>query len=70
MEVDAPPAEDGGEPTPLKVIKRYSLKKADAKGDPGYDLNLEIEIQNLGEQPKQVSYRLDGPNGLPLEGWW
>lgn len=70
FEVDAPPAEEGGEPTPLKVIKRYTLRKAEASGAPGYDLDLEIEIQNLGEQPKEIAYRLDGPNGLPLEGWW
>ncbi len=70
MEVDAPPVEEGADPTPLNVIKRYTLKKAEKDGDPGYDLNLEIEIQNLGEQPKEIAYRLDGPNGLPLEGWW
>ena len=70
MEVEAPATGEGTEPTPLKVIKRYTLSKATAEGDPGYELGLEIEIQNLGEQPKEIAYRLDGPNGLPLEGWW
>jgi len=70
FEVDAPAADAGGEPTPLKVIKRYTLRKAEGADKPGYDLELQVEIQNLGEQPKEIAYRLDGPNGLPLEGWW
>jgi YidC/Oxa1 family membrane protein insertase len=70
LEIDAPPAEAGGEPTPIKVIKKYTLKKFEANSDPGYDLDLEIEIQNRSKEKKQVAYRLDGVNGLPLEGWW
>jgi len=70
FEVDAPAVDGEGEPTPLKVIKRYSLRKAEGAAQPGYDLDLKVEIQNLSKQPKEIAYRLDGPNGLPLEGWW
>ena len=35
-----------------------------------YHLTYEIEIRNLGSQPMEMAYRLDGPTGLPLEGWW
>ena len=55
----------------LKVVKRYTLKKQSEKGnDPGYILDLRVEIHNTGEQQQAVAYRLDGPTGLPLEGWW
>ena len=35
-----------------------------------YHLKYEIEIQNLGSDPVDVAYQVDGPTGLPLEGWW
>ena len=56
----------------LKITKRYSLAKT---GDSTtlkerFHLNLEVGIENVGEVPVAVAYRLDGPNGIPLEGWW
>lgn len=59
----------------LEVIKRFRMEPipADQQDNinyPGYSLTLEIEIRNLGEQATEVAYRLDGPNGLPIEGWW
>ncbi len=59
----------------LRVIKRYHLAQipADEPRDVphrGYHLNYEIEIRNLGNDPVDVAYQLDGPTGLPLEGWW
>lgn len=53
----------------LKVVKRYELVKSD-KAEPGYDLKLHVAIHNQGKQPLAVGYRLDGPTGLPTEGWW
>ena len=56
---------------PLKIVKRYSIDKAQKPGEVPYHLNLQIAIHNLGAQPlSQVAYRLNGPTGLPLEGWW
>ena len=60
----------------LKLIKRYTLEPVPpgSRSDenyPGYNLRLDVEIQNTGDAPlKEVAYRLDGPTGMPLEGWW
>jgi YidC/Oxa1 family membrane protein insertase len=59
----------------LVVTKRYTLSKApqqESDGDalPAYDLTLELTLQNDGDAKRDVAYRLDGPNGLPIEGWW
>ena len=59
----------------LELVKRYRLAKTPAadlanSAFPSYHLQLELEIRNRGATPQQVAYRLDGPSGLPLEGWW
>ncbi len=59
----------------LEVYKHYRLERvpAEAQQDenyPGYGLTLEIEVRNLGETDVPLRYQLDGPNGLPIEGWW
>ena len=59
----------------LTVVKTYRLVKvpdeaqddADAKG---YHLVFDVEIRNTGRQARRVAYQLDGPTGLPIEGWW
>ncbi|MBS0209974.1 MAG: YidC/Oxa1 family insertase periplasmic-domain containing protein [Planctomycetes bacterium] len=59
----------------LDVIKRYRLvKAADADKDnldaAVYHLEFYIGFRNLGDQPREVAFRLDGPSGLPAEGSW
>jgi len=61
----------------LVVTRRYRLRKADKQPKagaemPAYDLTLEVTIRNEAEEgeARSVAYRLDGPNGLPIEGWW
>jgi YidC/Oxa1 family membrane protein insertase len=63
----------------LRVVKTYSVVRvpdAEAQSDknapeyPAYHLNLRVEVENLGDESKEVAYRLDGPTGLPIEGWW
>ena len=59
----------------LEIIKRYRLGKREElevveEGELPFHLNLELEIRNQTSALQQVTYRLDGPNGLPLEGWW
>lgn len=59
----------------LEVLKRYRLDPVppDEVGNvdyPGYNFVLEVELRNTGQAPQDVAYQLDGPNGLPLEGWW
>ncbi len=57
----------------LEITKRYRLAKAgpdDGPNAPLYSLYLDIEIHNLAQREQTISYRLDGPTGLPLEGAW
>ena len=54
----------------LKLIKRFTLPKTDANSVRGYHLDLHVEVINEGSSDLQVAYRLQGPTGLPLEGWW
>jgi YidC/Oxa1 family membrane protein insertase len=59
----------------LEIIKRYTLKAVppadrDNADYPGYDLQLDVEFHNTGEDTQSLAYRLDGPTGMPLEGWW
>jgi|YNPBryunderm2012_1023409.scaffolds.fasta_scaffold00268_9 YidC/Oxa1 family membrane protein insertase len=59
----------------LEVRKTYRLAEVPAEmaDDPSakaYHLHLQIELRNLDGQVHRVAYQLDGPNGLPIEGWW
>ncbi len=63
----------------LEVRKIWSLEqgaKPDAKGqkesaEKNYHLTLRLEIRNLDPaQAHKISYILDGPSGLPMEGAW
>lgn len=62
----------------LVVRKRFMLEPSAAdkgnvqaqKANPGYHLTFDIEIKNVGQKPRSVSYLLEGPNGLPTEGEW
>lgn len=82
--VESPAAADGSESVAferrladsgLVVTKRYRLRKApeeetDGEMLPAYDLTVEISVKNDSDAKRNVAYRLDGPNGLPIEGWW
>ncbi len=59
----------------LEVRKTYRLVEvpADEADDPdhkGYHLVFDVEIKNQGVENRNVAYQLDGPNGLPTEGYW
>ncbi len=59
----------------LTVVKRYRLATVDRAASvgvdrAGYHLLMEIEIVNHDTGARQIAYRLDGPTGLPTEGWW
>ncbi len=49
---------------PLTLHRSYGL----AKGS--YVVDLSIRLENRDDQPQDLAYRLDGPNGITLEGWW
>jgi len=58
----------------LEFKKTYTLKplSEDEKktGKSGFGLLLRVEVKNLDSKEHTVSYQLDGPNGLPMEGAW
>lgn len=60
----------------FEVVKRFWLPKH-ASGDESqptpsrdYHLNFDVEFVNQGSEQLEIGYRVDGPTGLPLEGWW
>ncbi len=58
----------------LEIVKRFSLMSpanpAEQQDAKGFLILFDIEIHNRGDAEHVVSYQLDGPTGLPLEGWW
>jgi YidC/Oxa1 family membrane protein insertase len=67
----------------VELVKRYRLRQPEGEPDEDsalknksvqrslpYELILELELRNVGSTPIQLAYSLDGPSGLPLEGWW
>lgn len=64
-----------GQSGALEIKRRYTLARVPAdepegSDSPAYRLRMEIEIVNHHDDIRQISYRLSGPTGLPLEGWW
>lgn len=55
----------------LEIVKRVYLV-TDKVGDfKAHHAVVDIELRNLGDEPiAKLGYVLDGPNGLPTEGWW
>ncbi len=57
-------------PGGLTLVKEYRLATGpEAEGDAGYGLELTVELRASGKDAV-VAYALDGPTGLPTEGWW
>ena len=59
----------------LTIIKKFRLAKVDPAAvedasAPAYHLDFSVEVRNAGAAARKVAWRLDGPNGLPLEGAW
>jgi YidC/Oxa1 family membrane protein insertase len=66
---------EGDDAGQLEFVKRYQLKpipadQLDNHDYPGYHLVMNVEVWNRTAAEQEVAYRIDGPNGLPLEGWW
>ncbi len=49
---------------PIRFHRSYTL------APDSYALGMSVEIENLADEPQQLAYRLEGPNGITLEGWW
>lgn len=59
----------------LEVVKRFEVVEVpEAEREnlayAGYHFNLSVEIKNLATTQRTVTYELEGPNGLPIEGYW
>ena len=59
----------------LTIIKKFRLAKVDPAAvedasAPAYHLDFSVDVRNTGAAARKVAWRLDGPNGLPLEGAW
>ncbi len=59
----------------IEVVKTYRLVQVAPEEQedvdvPAYNLVFAIEVRNVGQKSRQVAYQLDGPTGLPIEGWW
>jgi YidC/Oxa1 family membrane protein insertase len=59
----------------LTITKRYTLEQvpADKRDDPNfraYHVRFDVEFQNTAQELQSFAYQLDGPRGMPLEGWW
>ena len=59
---DAEMASIGGKAVRLR--RSYTLT-------PGsYAIDMSVQVDNLSKEPQELAYRLEGDNGLTLEGWW
>ena len=57
-------------PGDLTIAKQYRLATTAPSGrSTGYGLELLVELRTAGRESRVV-YALDGPTGLPTEGWW
>jgi len=59
----------------LELVKTYRLaqvpqnEQTDSTAK-AYHLEFDVAIRNVGNQARTVAYQLDGPTGLPVEGYW
>ncbi|MFG0266479.1 MAG: YidC/Oxa1 family insertase periplasmic-domain containing protein, partial [Rhodopirellula sp. JB055] len=44
--------------------RTYSLKPN------SYSLDMDVQIDNRAEEAQELAYRIEGANGITLEGWW
>lgn len=51
----------------LTQIQPGDERREDARD---YHLAFELQIRNTGQTARKVAYSVDGPNGLPTDGWW
>lgn len=48
----------------IRMQRRYTLS-------PGsYELDMLVQLDNTADQAQSLAYRLEGANGITLEGWW
>jgi YidC/Oxa1 family membrane protein insertase len=64
------------EPLGVEIVKRFRLARRALEEDAevairaAFHLTLSVEIKNIASEEKTVAFQLDGPSGMPTEGWW
>lgn len=56
------PSETGSEM--ITLSRSYTLHRN------SYAMDMNVAVTNNGSSPQDVAYRLEGPNGITMEGWW
>lgn len=46
------------------------LKRSFAITPGSYAVDMDVQVDNLGDEPQDLAIRLEGANGITLEGWW
>ena len=59
----------------LVLTKRFELARVppeqhDNPDYKAYHVMVEITVKNRGPEAREIAYLLDGPTGMPVEGWW
>ena len=49
---------------PVRLRRSYALKPDT------YLLDMSVQVENLADEPQRLAYRLNGVNGVTMEGWW
>ena len=52
----------GGQP--IRITRTYGLVPN------SYHVDMTVQLDNLADEPQDLAYRLEGANGITLEGWW
>ena len=50
--------------------KRVSMQRTYRLSKESYVLDLSIQLKNNSDEPQTLAMRLEGLNGITLEGWW
>jgi YidC/Oxa1 family membrane protein insertase len=59
-----------GKSMPIELQRRFKLLPAADVATEGYALDMALEVLNKSDADQSLAYRLEGPNGMSLEGWW
>lgn len=59
----------------IELVKRFELvevpeEEREKAGYRAYHFDFDVEVRNLLNKPQRVVYQIEGPNGLPIEGFW
>lgn len=56
----------------LKAIggKAVRLRRSYSLAPGSYAIDMDVAIDNLDDEPQDLAYRVEGANGITMEGWW